>query len=159
MAAKKKKAEALHSNLQLNSKSFRQNELKKEAAQRNILLGSSDRDDAVYIESDSLIIDRIKQKIKYIGNVIVYFEDAILKTKTLEIVFNIEGNEKTVKYIIIPTKLTIKKTKHDELLIADSAKYFLDNKQLILLGNVILQYKDSILKTDKFVYYIDMKSP
>nr|WP_253307630.1 LptA/OstA family protein [Rickettsia endosymbiont of Ceutorhynchus assimilis] len=110
----------------------------------------------LYIQSDSLIIDRIKQKIEYIGKVIVYFEDAVLRTEILEVIYKIEGNEKTVDRIIIPTKLTVKREMHDELLIADSAEYFLDNKQLILLGNVILQHDGSILKTDKLIYYIDL---
>ncbi len=33
---------------------------------------------------------------------------------------------------------------------------FCDNKQLILLGNVILQRDDNVLKTNKLIYYVDI---
>lgn len=112
----------------------------------------------LYITSDSLIIDRIKETVEYSGKVAVHFNDAVLRTDKLYIIYKVIGNNKTVDYIFIPGKLTVERKSNDELLFADSAKYFLDNKQLTLLGNVILQREGSILKTNKLIYYIDLKT-
>lgn len=112
----------------------------------------------LHITSDTLIIDRIKQKAEYLGNVTVYFDDAILKTEKLYIIYKTVNKENTIDYIEIPTKLEVEKKVNNEFLLADSAKYFLDNKQLILLGNVILQRDDNILKTHKLIYYVDVKT-
>ncbi|HJD56295.1 MAG TPA: hypothetical protein LFW21_06780 [Rickettsia endosymbiont of Pyrocoelia pectoralis] len=112
----------------------------------------------LHITSDTLIINRVKQKAEYLGNVVVYFDDAILKTEKLYIIYKTVNKENTIDYIEIPTKLEVEKKINNEFLLADSAKYFLDNKQLILLGNVILQRDDNILKTNKLIYYVDLKT-
>ena len=110
----------------------------------------------LHITSDSLIIDRTKQKAAYLGNVIVYFDNAILRTKELYIFYKTIDEKQTIDHIIVPTKLTVERKINNELLLADSAKYFFDNKQLILLGNVILQRDDNVLKTNKLIYYVDI---
>ena len=111
----------------------------------------------LHITSDTLIINKIKQKLEYLGNTVVYFDDAILRTEELYIFYKIVSNKKTINYIVIPNKLTIERKINNEVLLADSAKYFPDNKQLILLGNVVLQRDDNILKTNKLIYYVDLK--
>ncbi|MFP3120236.1 palindromic element RPE1 domain-containing protein [Rickettsia sp. R2] len=110
----------------------------------------------LHITSDSLIIDRTKQKAAYLGNVIVYFDNAILRTKELYIFYKTIDEKQTIDHIVVPTKLTVERKINNELLLADSAKYFCDNKQLILLGNVILQRDDNVLKTNKLIYYVDI---
>ncbi len=110
----------------------------------------------LHITSDTLIIDRIKQKAEYLGNVVVYFDNAILRTKELYIFYKTIDDKQTIDYIVIPTKLTVERKINNELLLADSAKYFFDDKQLILLGNVILQRDDNVLKTNKLIYYVDI---
>nr|WP_016916809.1 palindromic element RPE1 domain-containing protein [Rickettsia honei] len=110
----------------------------------------------LHITSDSLIIDRTKQKVAYLGNVIVYFDNAILRTKELYIFYKTIDEKQTIDHIVVPTKLTVERKINNELLLADSAKYFCDNKQLILLGNVILQRDDHVLKTNKLIYYVDI---
>nr|WP_083837054.1 palindromic element RPE1 domain-containing protein [Rickettsia montanensis] len=110
----------------------------------------------LHIISDSLIIDRTKQKAAYLGNVIVYFDNAILRTKELYIFYKTIDEKQTIDHIVVPTKLTVERKINNELLLADSAKYFFDNKQLILLGNVILQRDDNVLKTNKLIYYVDI---
>lgn len=110
----------------------------------------------LHITSDTLIIDRIKQKAEYLGNVVVYFDNAILRTKELHIFYKTIDDKQTIDYIVIPTKLTVERKINNELLLADSAKYFFDDKQLILLGNVILQRDDNVLKTNKLIYYVDI---
>ncbi len=110
----------------------------------------------LHITSDTLIIDRIKQKAEYLGNVVVYFDNAILRTKELYIFYKTIDDKQTIDYIVIPTKLTVERKINNELLLADSAKYFFDDKQLILLDNVILQRDDNVLKTNKLIYYVDI---
>nr|WP_082623622.1 palindromic element RPE1 domain-containing protein [Rickettsia rhipicephali] len=110
----------------------------------------------LHITSDSLIIDRTKQKAAYLENVIVYFDNAILRTKELYIFYKTIDEKQTIDHIVVPTKLTVERKINNELLLADSAKYFFDNKQLILLGNVILQRDDNVLKTNKLIYYVDI---
>ena len=110
----------------------------------------------LHITSDSLIIDRTKQKAAYLENVIVYFDNAILRTKELYIFYKTIDEKQTIDHIVVPTKLTIERKINNELLLADSAKYFFDNKQLILLGNIILQRDDNVLKTNKLIYYVDI---
>ncbi|WP_341786773.1 LptA/OstA family protein [Rickettsia endosymbiont of Cantharis rufa] len=110
----------------------------------------------LHITSDTLIIDRTKQKAEYLGNVVVYFDNAILRTKELYIFYKTICGKRTIDYIVIPTQLTVERKINNELLLADSAEYFFDNKQLILLGNVILQRDDNVLKTNKLIYYINI---
>ncbi|MGL4226677.1 MAG: LptA/OstA family protein [Rickettsia sp.] len=110
----------------------------------------------LHITADTLIIDRTKQKAEYLGNVVVYFDHAILRTKELYIFYKTIDEKRTMDYIVIPTKLTVERKINNELLLADSAEYFFDNKQLILLGNVILQRDDNVLKTNKLIYYVDI---
>ncbi|WP_041816772.1 LptA/OstA family protein [Rickettsia akari] len=118
---------------------------------------ASDKDiSSLHITSDTLIIDRTKQKAEYLGNVVVYFDNAILRTKELYIFYKTIDKKQTIDHIVVPTKLTVERKINNELLLADSVKYFFDDKQLILLGNVILQRDDNVLKTNKLIYYVDL---
>lgn len=110
----------------------------------------------LHITSDTLIINRVKQKAEYLRNVVVYFDNAILRTEELYIFYKTVDNKQTIDYIVVPTKLSVEKKINNELLLADSGKYFLDNKQLILLGNVVLERNNNILKTNKLIYYVDI---
>ncbi|WP_395477446.1 LptA/OstA family protein [Rickettsia endosymbiont of Pantilius tunicatus] len=110
----------------------------------------------LHITSDTLTINRVKQKAEYLGNVVVYFDNAILRTEELYIFYKAVDNKQTIDYIVVPTKLSVEKKINNELLLADSGKYFLDNKQLILLGNVVLERNNNILKTNKLIYYVDI---
>lgn len=111
---------------------------------------------SLHITSDTLIIDKIKQKAEYIGNVVVYFDNAVLRTKKLYIIYKTVSDKQTIDYVVVPTKLTVERKINNELLFADSAEYLLDNKQLTLLGNVVLQRDNNILKTNKLIYYVDI---
>ena len=122
----------------------------------SISIYASDKDISnLHITSDTLIIDKTKQKAEYLGNVVIYFDNAILRTEKLYIFYKTIDEKQTIDHIIIPTKLNVERKINNELLLADSAKYFFDNKQLILIGNVILQRDDNVLKTNKLIYYVD----
>ncbi|AFB21102.1 LptA/OstA family protein [Rickettsia canadensis] len=122
----------------------------------SISIYASDKDISnLHITSDTLIIDKTKQKAEYLGNVVVYFDNAILRTEELYIFYKTIDEKQTIDHIIVPTKLNVERKINNELLLADSAKYFFDNKQLILIGNVILQRDDNVFKTNKLIYYVD----
>lgn len=112
----------------------------------------------LHINSNSLTIDQTTQKAQFTGDVIVLFDNMILKTSLLEIIYKIVGKERTIDYIIIPTKLTAIREKTQETVIADSAEYSMSKKQLVLLGNIIMQKQDNIIKTNKLVYHTDLQS-
>ncbi len=114
--------------------------------------------DKLYINSDNLVIDQIKQQAFFTGEVILWFDDIMVKTTNLEIFYKIVDNKKTINYISIPSNLTAKRNDGQELLIATSAKYFVERKELVLLGDVIVQNKNGIIKTDKLVYYTKLNN-
>ncbi len=123
----------------------------------SIYIYADDKDISnLQITSDTLIINRVKQKAEYLGNVVVYFDNAILRTEKLFIFYKTIDDKQTIDYIVVPTKLSVEKKINNELLLADSGKYCLDNKQLILLGNVVLERNNNILKTNKLIYYVDI---
>jgi lipopolysaccharide transport protein LptA len=114
--------------------------------------------DKLYINSDNLVIDQTKQQACFTGEVILWFDDIMVKTTNLEIFYKIVDNKKTINYTSIPSNLTAKRNDGQELLIATSAKYFVGKKELVLLGNVIVQNKDGIIRTDKLVYYTKLNN-
>ncbi len=114
--------------------------------------------DKLYINSDNLVIDQTKQQACFTGEVILWFDDIMVKTTDLEIFYKIVDNKKTINYISIPSRLTAKRNDSQEILIATSAKYFVERKELVLLGDVIVQNKEGIIRTDKLVYYTELNN-
>lgn len=114
--------------------------------------------DKVYINSDNLVIDQTQNQACFTGEVILWFDDIMVKTTNLEIFYKTVDNKKTIDYISIPSRLTAKRNNGQELLAATSAKYFVARKELVLLGDVIVQNKDGIIKTDKLVYYTELNN-
>jgi lipopolysaccharide transport protein LptA len=112
----------------------------------------------IYIDSDDLLINQTKQQVNFTGKVILWFDDMVLKTTNLEIHYKIINNKKTFDYIIIPSKLTAKKQSNQEIVIANSAKYFVEKKELELIGEVIVYNNDGIIQTDKLVYYAELRN-
>lgn len=114
--------------------------------------------DKLYINSDNLVIDQTKQQACFTDEVTLWFDDIMVKTTNLEIFYKIVDNKKTINYISIPSRLTAKRNHGQELLIATSAKYFVERKELVLLGNVIVQNNNGIIRTDKLVYYTELNN-
>ncbi|MDR0774877.1 MAG: hypothetical protein LBE72_06250, partial [Rickettsia sp.] len=114
--------------------------------------------DRLYIHSDNLVIDQTKNQACFTGEVILWFDDMMVKTTNLEIFYKTVDNKKTIDYISIPSRLIAKRNNGQELLTATSAKYFVERKELVLLGDVIVQNKDGIIKTDKLVYYTELNN-
>ncbi|XVN42758.1 MAG: LptA/OstA family protein [Candidatus Rickettsia vulgarisii] len=108
----------------------------------------------LYINSDNLVINQAKKQAEFTGEVILWFDDLMIKTTNLEIYYKIVDDKKTIDRIIMSSKLTGKKNNSAELLMANSAEYFVKKKELILLGDVVIQKDEHIIKTDKLVYYM-----
>ena len=111
----------------------------------------------LHIHSDQLTFNKIKNQANFLGEVIVWFDDMVLKTTNLEIIYKQISNKNEIDKIIIPTKVIAKNKDDSQILIADYAEYFASKAELVLTGNVQLRYQDNILKTDKLVYYTKLK--
>jgi lipopolysaccharide export system protein LptA len=111
----------------------------------------------LHINSDQLAFNKAKNEATFTGEVIVWFDDMVLKTTNLEIIYKQINNKNEIDKIIIPTKVIAKNKEDSRVLIADYAEYFASKAELVLTGNVQLEYQDNILKTDKLVYYTKIK--
>ncbi len=109
--------------------------------------------DKLYINSDNLIINQKTQQAKFTGEVVLWFDDMVIKTTNLEIFYKIVNNNKTIDYIIIPSKLTARRTHEQKIIIANSAKYIVEQQELTLIEDVIVQTDQNIIKAKKLVYY------
>ncbi|MCP5369336.1 MAG: hypothetical protein H6909_01410 [Rickettsiaceae bacterium] len=110
----------------------------------------------LHITSDSLFIDQETSSSRFKDNVTVYFEDYILKTEELIIFYDVKA--KTIEKIQIPYILKIVKQSTQEIMMADQAIYDKKSQQLTLIGNVVVQKGNHILKTDKIIYDIEKLS-
>ncbi|WP_341763842.1 LptA/OstA family protein [Candidatus Tisiphia endosymbiont of Beris chalybata] len=110
----------------------------------------------LHINSDNLVIDQDKQQACFTGTVILWFEDMMVKTTKLKVFYKKVNNKTAIDYIVMPQKLTAKRTNTHEILIADSAKYSLDKQELVLSGNIMIQHDEIIIKTEKLVYYMKL---
>jgi lipopolysaccharide transport protein LptA len=111
----------------------------------------------IYVNSDNLSVDQTKNIVNFEGKVILWFDDMVLKTDRIEIIYKKIANKKEIDKVIIPNKLIAIRTIEQEVLIADSAEYLTATNELILIGNVKLQHKDDIVKTEKFIYHTKLK--
>ena len=114
--------------------------------------------DHLSINSENLNIDRINNIANFKGEVILWFDDIVLKTDEITIYYKKDDNDKnSIDKIIIPYKLGAYNHQTDEVVIANEAKYFHDQAKLILFGNVNLQRQNNILKTSQLIYYTKLK--
>ena len=111
----------------------------------------------MYVNSDNLTLDQTKNIIHFEGKVILWFNDMVLKTDKIEIIYKKLTNKKEIDKIIIPNKLIAIRTLEEEVLIAGGAEYFANISELILTGNVKLQHKDDIIKTERLIYHTKLK--
>lgn len=114
-------------------------------------------DNLLSIDADELIIDQTKQRAVYTGEVLICFDDILLKTTKLEILYKVHNQKKTISEINIPVKLIARRTVNEELLVADSAKYLVEKHELTLLGNVLIRDNERIIKTNKLVYFTKLE--
>jgi len=112
----------------------------------------------IRINSDSLTFDRNKNTVNFTNNVLVWFEDMVLKTSAIEVIYqNNDKSQNRIDKIIIPNSVIATRIYQQQTIIADSAEYNAKSAELILNGRVKLQYQDNILKTKKLVYHTNFK--
>lgn len=107
----------------------------------------------IYIDSDDIVLNSSQKEGVFSGNVIGYFNDIVLKTSNIRVLYKDNDNYSTIDKIVMPSKITAIQKDTDNIIIADHAEYDLQNSQLILTGNINLMYNNRIFKTNKFIYY------
>lgn len=111
----------------------------------------------LFVNSDNLTYDNFANLATFEGNVVLWFDDIILKTTNIKIYYKQVQGKNIIDKIIIPEKLSALKTKDSDVLIADRAIYNFDKNELSLSGNVVLQHDNNILKTDKLVLVTELR--
>lgn len=117
------------------------------------------RDDgsSIHINSRHLTLDRNKDIATFTGEVILYFDDIVLKTDNLRVFYKKSATGKEyIEKIIIDNKLIAKKD-DDTILIADYARYLPQASILVLTGNIKLQHKKYLLETTRLVYHTKLR--
>ncbi|WP_316353547.1 LptA/OstA family protein [Candidatus Trichorickettsia mobilis] len=108
----------------------------------------------LHIHSDNVTFDKNSRTVDFSGTVIIWFDDMILKTSVLKILYNSSAKGKqTIDKIIIPNKLSALKISNQNTIIADAAVYNHQQEELTLTGNIKFIYQDHILQTEKLLYY------
>lgn len=112
---------------------------------------------SLLINSDKFTFDNNINKVTFKQNVTLWFEDLVLKTSEVQVLYKTKKGEKAIYKIVIPSYVTATRFKEDQTLVSDSAVYFPNTQKLVLKGNVYLQHYDNVLKTKELVYYSDLK--
>lgn len=121
----------------------------------NIAIASSSNNE-LYINSDNFTFDRAKNIAIFKGDVNICFDNMLLATSEMIVIYG-DKDLKNIEKIIIPAKLSAKKLDDQSIIRADKGEYITKTKELIITGNVKLLNKNHILKTNKLVYYVDFK--
>lgn len=103
------------------------------------------------IDSKKLTINKKYKYAEFSGNVIVNFDDSILKTEKLYIYYTDEKKGNKFKRIKITTPLKIYK-KTGEIILGDKAEYDMIQSKLTIMGDVSILQEKNILKTEKLIY-------
>jgi lipopolysaccharide export system protein LptA len=111
----------------------------------------------IVIESDDLVVNKSKGTARFTGNVLVWFDDAVLKTTDITLLVKEEGKNRTLEKIIMPAKLTAMKEDEDEIIIADSAEYIATKKLLKFKGNIYMKKDERLVKCDELNYFTAIK--
>jgi lipopolysaccharide transport protein LptA len=126
----------------------------EELAFKNFERAALEREE-IYINSDRLTVNRVDNTATFEGEVIVWFEDLVLKTSNLIAFFN-ENN--TLKKIIIPKKLIARRAPGNETIVADNAEYYANDLKLILKGNINIEREGKLLAAEEVIYYAKLKN-
>jgi lipopolysaccharide export system protein LptA len=113
--------------------------------------------DDIVIQSDDLVIDKITGTARFVGEVIVWFDDAVLKTTEIVVVVKEENKKRVLNKIMMPAKLTAMKQSYDEIIIADGGEYIAGKKLLRFKGNIYMQRDKRLIKCDELEYFTEIK--
>lgn len=110
------------------------------------------------IDSNNLDIDKQKGTAVFSGKVKVVFQDMVLKTEKIEVVYQKDDSGSgAVDRIIIPGKLKAIKNCGKEMALARKGVFYAKKSKLELFGGVILEKEDKVLKTMTLVYYTNLR--
>lgn len=112
----------------------------------------SDKNEPIYLESDSAKWDEESQKSTYRGNVVVT-QGSMLLTGNLLVVSS-ENNE-IKKMIINGEKATYKQMTRNGKVVNGSARkieYYVDSSKIIFINNAVLTQSKNIVKSNKIIY-------
>ena len=112
----------------------------------------SDKNEPIYLESDSAKWDEESQKSTYRGNVIVT-QGSMLLTGNLLIVSS--KNNEINKMVINGEKATYKqKTRNGKIVngVAKKIEYYVDSSKIIFLNDAVLTQSNNIVKSNKIIY-------
>ncbi|MGI4775844.1 MAG: LptA/OstA family protein [Janthinobacterium lividum] len=103
------------------------------------------------INSDNLTFNKLENFAFFEGNVVIHFDDIILKTKVIQIFYKEVSGKNEIDTILVPNKVAILKEKDQTIITANRAKYLSSTDKLTLEGKVTMQCKDNILTTEQLV--------
>jgi len=114
--------------------------------------------DDITIKSDRLTVNKKDGKVYFSGNVVAWFDEAILKTTDVIIVINDSSPKRKLERIIFPSKLTSMKESDDEVVVADSAEYEANSNLLKLKGNIYMQKGEYFVKCNELTYFAKIQT-
>lgn len=114
--------------------------------------------DDIIIKSDNLFINKEEGRAYFTGNVIVWFDEALLKTTKIIIVIKEGEKKRELEKIIFPSKLTAMKESENEMIVADSGEYIAHENLLSFKGNIYMQKDERLVKCNELNYFTKIKA-
>lgn len=115
--------------------------------------------DNLDISSLKLVYDRHGRSATFSGMAILCFDNVKLSTE--KIIFTFEkGYNTKIEKITIPSKLKMIKSENGKqnVILADSGIYMLQEEKMTLTGNVMVENKKDTIITDQITYYGKLKN-
>lgn len=107
----------------------------------------------VLIKSDELTVDNKSNVALFRKNVVVQFEDLVLKTDQIQVYFVADAKSKSITRIVIPSKIKAIRRQFNQTIVASAAEYLVDSGKLIFSGQVIIE-KDNVIFTAAEVVFL-----
>ena len=105
----------------------------------------------LHINSTDLIVDREKMTATFTGNVVLCFKDVTLLGKKVVFIFEDE-QIRDIKTISVYDHVRAKQD-DETVVLADEAMFEMEKSELKLIGNVVIEKDDKIMKAKEMIYY------
>jgi len=105
----------------------------------------------LHINSTDLVVDRKKMTATFTGSVVLCFQDVKLLGERVIFYFENEA-AKEIKYIYVSKNIRAVQTSDNSLLIADEAIFEMQKSELKLMGNVVIEKNDQIMRAQEMIY-------
>lgn len=110
------------------------------------------------IDSNKLVVNREKQLARFEGNVIIYFNNILIKTSRLLVYYKNINNKNVITKLVMPSFLKAFNRCDEELVIADEAVFDNFKKELKITGNMKILKNDMVLFANKMTYIAALES-